>query len=293
MSICVRLHTYRLDLVQESQPSAAERHVDSWGREGKDGRWTRIHRSARRALFTPFKVAGGPSTKTPLKKIRITRGKYLNSGKTFKIIDDWTVRANAHRLLESAWLGTTDFREASEFVDDDSDEETEEPAISPGLAERESPSGGTSDEPQKKQQTETEYFELSPAKPNYFELSPAKSNYSAAQSDLLVAAPKGSDKEDLRQPAQSNEQGRLDARNNSFVFVASSPSTSWREGPSSRGSTRETPLRFCERSVGLIDQRPSGTEGLTSQTRAATAARRQDSRGNACRGAPPLSQSNS
>ena len=76
-------------------------------------------------MFTPFKVAGGPNAKTPLKRIRITRGKYFASGKTFKIIDDWTTRANAHRLLEGPWIGTTDFREVAEFIDD-SDEDQEE-----------------------------------------------------------------------------------------------------------------------------------------------------------------------
>jgi hypothetical protein len=102
---------------------AADRHIESWSQEGKNGRWTRIHRSARRALFTPFRVAGGPNSKTPLKKLRVTRGKFFASGKTFKIIDDWTVRANAHRLLEGSWIGTTDFREVAEYIDDDSDEE--------------------------------------------------------------------------------------------------------------------------------------------------------------------------
>jgi hypothetical protein len=150
-----RLHFEKVKTPQKEKPTAEDRHVDSWSREGKDGRWTRVHRSTRRALFTPFKVAGGPSAKSPLKKIRITRGKYLNSGKTFKIIDDWSVRANSHRMLESAWIGTTDFREASEFVDDDSDEEVEESATSPRLAGRESPSGCTSAEPQKERQKET------------------------------------------------------------------------------------------------------------------------------------------
>ena len=60
-----------------------------------------------------------------MKKIRITRGKYFASGKTFKIIDDCTTRANAHRLLEVSWIGTTDFREVAEYIGDDSDEETE------------------------------------------------------------------------------------------------------------------------------------------------------------------------
>ena len=82
-----------------------------------------MHRSGRRSLLTPLKVAGGPNAKTPLKNVRITRGKYFVSGRTFKIIDDRTTRANAHRFLEGSWIGTTDFREVAEFVDDDWDEE--------------------------------------------------------------------------------------------------------------------------------------------------------------------------
>ena len=78
-------------------------------------------------MFTPFKVAGGPNAKTALKRIRITRVKYVASGKTFKfkIIDDWTTRANAHRLLEGSWIGTADFREVAEYIDDGSDEDQE------------------------------------------------------------------------------------------------------------------------------------------------------------------------
>ena len=116
-----RLHFESCRMPRTEKQKAEDRHVDSWSREGKDGRWTRIHCSGRRFLFTPFKVAGGPGAKTSLKKIRITRGKYFTSGKTFKIIDDWTTRANAYRLLEGSWIGTTDFREVAEFIDDDSD----------------------------------------------------------------------------------------------------------------------------------------------------------------------------
>ena len=69
------------DTVKADQ-RAKDRHVDSWSKQGQGGRWTRVHRSARRSLFTPFKVAGGPSSKNGvLKRIRITRGKYLNNGK--------------------------------------------------------------------------------------------------------------------------------------------------------------------------------------------------------------------
>jgi hypothetical protein len=78
-----RLHFESCSMPRTLKQKAEDRHVDSWSREGKDGRWTRIHRSGRRSLFTPFKVAGGPGVKTSLKKIRITRGKYFASGETF------------------------------------------------------------------------------------------------------------------------------------------------------------------------------------------------------------------
>ena len=190
---------------------AAEGHVDSWGRDRAGGRWTRIHRSARRALFTPFKVSGAPSAKTPLKRIRITRSKYLASGRSFKVIEDWTVRANAHRVLEGAWLGTTDFREVAEFIDDDSDEErAQDSAEEPELAARESPSGWTAAGP--KQEGEPEHFALSPTKAR--QSSPATSDASHPE-DLLIAAPKntaGKEKEDRDQPNCSESgSGRLGA----------------------------------------------------------------------------------
>ena len=68
-----RLHFQHCSMPRPVPSTAEERHVDSWGKEGQGGRWTRIHRSVRRALFTPFKVAGGPSSKTSLKSIRITK----------------------------------------------------------------------------------------------------------------------------------------------------------------------------------------------------------------------------
>lgn len=101
---------------------AEDRHVDSWSKQGQGGRWTRVHRSARRSLFTPSKVAGGPGKLAGLKKIRITRGRYFNSGKAFKPIDDWTVQSHAHRQLESSWIGIIDFRETIECIDDDDDD---------------------------------------------------------------------------------------------------------------------------------------------------------------------------
>ena len=95
----------------------------------------------------------------PLKKLRVTRGKFVSTNKTFKIIDDWSVRANAHRLLEGAWIGTTDFRESYEFIDDDSDEELKgaeqvaEDKESGEVAKAATPIGGEEDG--------VEYYDLS------------------------------------------------------------------------------------------------------------------------------------
>ena len=49
-----RLHFESCKMPRSINNKAADRHVDSWSQEGKNGRWTRIHRSARRAQFTPF-----------------------------------------------------------------------------------------------------------------------------------------------------------------------------------------------------------------------------------------------
>ena len=50
-----------------------------------------------------------------LKRIRVTRGKYLGE---FQIIDDYSMPANAKRMLEASWSGTTKFRQAAEYKED-------------------------------------------------------------------------------------------------------------------------------------------------------------------------------
>ena len=82
------------------------------------------------------------------------------------------MRANAHRLLEGSWLGTTDFQEVAEYIDDDSDEDWEEEdeedvqeeelAKEPRVPEEEARRVETAVEP--RVSPECEYFELSPQK---------------------------------------------------------------------------------------------------------------------------------
>jgi hypothetical protein len=241
---------------------AAEKHVDSWGREGKDGRWTRIHRSARRALFTPFKVAGGPNIKIPMKKIRITRGKFFDGGKTFKIIDDWTVRANAHRMLESSWIGTTDFRESADYIDDDTDEEIEKKDEDPVKEEptKESETKSTAEESEV--QNATEYFELSPAKTEASDAAPSDGFYSTAPKTAAGA-------KDTRSPPADFQQGRPEAPA-SRIFETRSPSFTSRP----RVSEGECQTH-CVDSLFLDFQTGQGQTGV--QTARATAARSQSS----------------
>ena len=41
--------------------------------------------------------------------MRVTTGRFVLSGKTFRHTDTWTNRTNAHRTLEDYWVGTTEF----------------------------------------------------------------------------------------------------------------------------------------------------------------------------------------
>jgi hypothetical protein len=92
--------------------SADERCVDSWLESGENGRWVRRHRTPRRSLFTPHKVAGGPPSDAKIETSRITKGTFISSGKSFVIKDDYSKEVDAHKLLEGAWTGFTEFRGA-------------------------------------------------------------------------------------------------------------------------------------------------------------------------------------
>ena len=90
--------------------AAAGRHMDSWSASGAGGSWVRTHRTPRRALYTPYKVAGGPDRDVRMKRYRVTTGTYTLSGEGFKITDDSLKPGNAHRLLKGSWTGATEFQ---------------------------------------------------------------------------------------------------------------------------------------------------------------------------------------
>ena len=79
---------------------------DEWSKS--ELTWLRVHRQPRRTLFTPMRVNGSPPA-SALTGVRITRGTYFETGKTFELIDQWTSRASAHADLGKRWVGETTF----------------------------------------------------------------------------------------------------------------------------------------------------------------------------------------
>jgi hypothetical protein len=81
---------------------------DKWRERGGDGIWSRVHTKPRRSLFTPYKVAKGPSKSESLSVIRFTKG-VTQSGREFEFHDNWHESRNAHRMLDEQWVGFTVF----------------------------------------------------------------------------------------------------------------------------------------------------------------------------------------
>lgn len=81
----------------------------------------RLHAQARSKLFSPFQVAGCPGM-SQLTSTRITHGKYVDTGGSFMIKDNWTCRSTRWRDLNRLWIGRIalipkkDFSEVSKLV---------------------------------------------------------------------------------------------------------------------------------------------------------------------------------
>ena len=85
---------------------------DHWDHGRNDGmgqsKIVRHHTKARRTLFTPSKVNGGPKDVSLLLPIRVTAGEYINGEKFFHV-DDWHDERLAHAPLKEQWTGVTVF----------------------------------------------------------------------------------------------------------------------------------------------------------------------------------------
>ncbi len=83
----------------------ASDQADKWEHVGDQ--LVRRHRRARRELFTPLRVKGSPPARA-LTSARVTEATYTD-GSSFRIVDAWTSRSQAHRALNLPWVGTTLF----------------------------------------------------------------------------------------------------------------------------------------------------------------------------------------
>ena len=140
-----RLTEDRVKKGNKKKKSADERCVDSWQIAGEQGWWIRRHRTPRRTLFTPHRVTGGPQPDEALSTRRITKGTFIRNGKHFIIEDDYSVEVDAHKLLDGAWTGTTEFRKVEEIpsivIEGEHDKEQRE-NVEDRMIERSSSSSG-------------------------------------------------------------------------------------------------------------------------------------------------------
>jgi len=73
------------------------------------GCWIRIvHSKPRLCLATPLRVQGVPPIKA-LTAMRVTTGRYIDNGEAFRVVDNWTARAQAHAELDRRWTGSSWF----------------------------------------------------------------------------------------------------------------------------------------------------------------------------------------
>ena len=85
--------------------------ADAWCRESPQ--WTRIHTKPRISLFTPMKVARGPTAGSEVGEWRTTEGVYQD-GTTFLVKDRWKAAADPHAHLAQPWTGITTFTHTKE-----------------------------------------------------------------------------------------------------------------------------------------------------------------------------------
>lgn len=84
---------------------------DRWEEKGEQGRWVRLHRTPRSALFDPKKVTGGPGRRTRLISTRETIG-IDESGHRFSVVDDWLEKPHTP-IMRKRWTGMTVFKVAN------------------------------------------------------------------------------------------------------------------------------------------------------------------------------------
>ena len=98
----------RLAMAQQAPQDRWQGGEEPRRRRRQDGELKRKHAKPRRELFTPMRVDGQPPA-SALTSTRVTKGKFLDNGEEFVIVDEWTARRTAHRDMGRWWTGETMF----------------------------------------------------------------------------------------------------------------------------------------------------------------------------------------
>ncbi len=88
---------------------------DGWVNDGDF--IVRRHEQARSCLFTPVRVPGAPSTNT-ISSVRISVGRFCDTGSSFKVVDSWKSPSTARRNLGACWTGATYFCKQGDTVEE-------------------------------------------------------------------------------------------------------------------------------------------------------------------------------
>ena len=108
-----RKHTEYLGMEYREGRSEAAAQLHALNREdhwtkvkevGKPKEWIRVHKQSRKSLFRPSAFV----KKVEVGDIRVTQGKFVHSGHSFKIFDDW--RGSTTTDLPHLWVGRTWFQ---------------------------------------------------------------------------------------------------------------------------------------------------------------------------------------
>ena len=94
-----------------------QRGGDRWLSRNDNGVWQRLHVTPRSCLFTPFRIAKGPTQGTQLSSIRFTKG-ITRSGRRFEFHDRWNKAERRHLQIDEDWIGTTVFVDANTELHD-------------------------------------------------------------------------------------------------------------------------------------------------------------------------------
>ena len=82
--------------------------ADKWTPASKPDGLARLHRKARRAMFTPMKVAKGPVNALAVGDLRVTVGEFVGGG-SFCKVEEWKTMREPHEQMPKPWRGATYF----------------------------------------------------------------------------------------------------------------------------------------------------------------------------------------